>query len=259
MEKVKLFFIKHTKYKYEDILSICVIHDGYTNINYKIKLKDGKKYQIKISKGTNADYFNEVNALKLYNDTSYIYFNNKGYRIKEWIEGEVINEWDDETIIGMAKKIKLMHAISPVNLISHNYKQYLFVDLNIKFLNTYLLLVKKYENETKVFSHNDLNKNNVIKNSNTLTFIDFEYARANSPYWDIANLINESNFTNWQIKILIHTYKNVDENKLNDYLYIHLFYSYAWSLSHPEKELILNYKTNLKSRLLDFDFNKLNI
>ena len=259
MEKIKLFFIKHTKYKYEDIVSVNIIHNGYTNTNYKIELSDKKKYQIKISKGINNDYFNEVNALKLYDDTSYIYFNNKGYRIKKWIEGQVITKWDDETIITMAKKMKLMHLISPTNLISHNYRQYLFVDLNIKFLNTYLLLIKKYENETQVFSHNDLNKDNVIKNNNILTFIDFEYARANSPYWDIVNLINESDFTNWQIKILIHTYKNIDENKLNDYLYIHLFYSYAWSLSLPEKGLISSYSNNLKSKLLDFDFNKLNI
>ena len=259
MEKIKQFFINHTKYNYEDIISLSVIHDGYSNINYKIELRDKVKYQIKISKGNNTNYHNEVTALKLYNDTNYIYFNNKGYRIKKWIQGDTIKKWEDELIILTARKMKAMHLIAPTNLIKHNYKKYLFVDLDIKFLNIYLLLIKKYENDKLVFSHNDLNNNNIIHNNASLFFIDFEYSRANSCYWDIANIINESNFTNWQRKIFIHTYNDINENKLNDYLYIHLFYSYAWALSHSERNLIIDYKSKLKSKLLNIDFSKLNI
>ena len=50
-------------------------------------------------------------------------------------------------------------------------------------------LIKKYEQEPFVFSHNDLLVNNVLvlKGQEKVVFIDYEYASFNFPFYDIAN------------------------------------------------------------------------
>jgi hypothetical protein len=83
MKQIEIFFVKHTKYDFMDINYIKQIHSGYSNVNYFIELKNGRQFQIKISKGINEQRENELKALLLSNNTDFIYFNRKGDAIKK--------------------------------------------------------------------------------------------------------------------------------------------------------------------------------
>ena len=253
MKNIKEFFIMHTEYGLIDIYSVKEIHSGYSNNNYLVELKNGQKFQVRISKEINEQRQNELRALSLINDKNFIYFNKRGDAIKKWIDGNTITTWSDELLAKIAWKLKKLHQIKPDGLMTHNYKRRLFMDLHKKYLDIYLKLVKKYENDDVVFSHNDLNGNNIIENNGEPYFIDYEYACANSRYWDLANLINEANLDSWQTKVLLANYGSINQNKLNDYLYIQLFFSYAWALDYPNKKLIAKYKNQLREKLLKFN------
>ncbi len=248
----------NTQYGLIDILSVKQIHSGYSNTNYLIELKNGQKFQVKISKEINEQRENELKALSLINDKNFLYFNKRGDGIKKWIEGNTITTWSDKLLARIAIKLKKLHEIKPEGLIRHNYKRRLFMDLHKKYLDIYLILVKKYENDEVVFSHNDLNANNIIENKGEPYFIDYEYACANSPYWDLANLINEANLDSWQTKVLLTNYGKINKQKLYDYQYIQLFFSYTWAIDHPDKKLIAKYKNQLREKLLKFNLFLLN-
>jgi choline kinase len=157
----------------------------------------------------------------------------------------------------IARKLRKLHSIKPVGLIKHNYRRRLFMDLHPKYLNHYLHLIEKYKNDNLVFSHNDLNENNIIESNNIPHFIDFEYSCANSRYWDLANLINEANLDSWQQQVFVKNYGEINEQKLYDYSFIQLFFSYTWAIDHPDKILINKYKNQLKEKLTKFNLSKL--
>lgn len=257
MNTIKDFFVKHTNYKLEDIDYVKPIHSGYSNHNYLLYLKSGKKFQIKISKQVIENRENCAIAIELSGDKSFLYLNAQGDAIRKWQKGNTIKDWNDQLLFLIARKLKQLHSIKPIGLVKHNYKQRLFMDLNTKYLDAYLRLVEKYENDKLVFSHNDLNAENIIEDDNVPHFLDFEYARANSLYWDLANLINEADLNEWQQKVLTSNYGKIDKDKLHDYIFIHLFFSYTWVLDYPDKHLINKYKIKLKDKLINFDLTTL--
>ena len=63
------------------------------------------------------------------------------------------------------------------------------------------------EDETDlVFSHNDLNSENILFNNNDIYFIDWEYASVNSRYCDLSKIINSYNLNNSEVNNLFVNY-----------------------------------------------------
>ena len=78
------------------------------------------------------------------------------------------------------------------NLVPKNYtdplKQLKFNEIDVDYIfNEINNLEKVHINSPIVFCHNDLLSGNIIKNSDKITFIDFEYGGANYQSFDIAN------------------------------------------------------------------------
>ena len=70
-------------------------------------------------------------------------------------------------------------------------------------------------------SHNDLVLENILFDGKRIWVIDWEYATMVSPYWDLATLCNEGQFTMSQSEQLLNLYQNrgqiLDTKILNDY------------------------------------------
>jgi hypothetical protein len=65
-------FIAKTKYKKEDIKSCLPIHKGFTNVSYKIAVKDKTIYQVRIA--NDHHQVNRSNEQKIYRLIKYSYF-----------------------------------------------------------------------------------------------------------------------------------------------------------------------------------------
>ena len=88
--------------------------------------------------------------------------------VKKIYKGNKIEKLKKENIIALAKELKNLHLVK-INKDIPVYKNLPFKD---KF----------------VMSHGDLNPKNILFSKNKAFFIDFEWARLNSKYWDICSI-----------------------------------------------------------------------
>jgi thiamine kinase-like enzyme len=102
-----------------------------------------------------------------------------------------------------------------------------------------------HRNESLIFSHNDLNPENVLWNKKHF-FIDWEYASANSPYFDIASIISSYNLNDEEIDYLLNGYVKdfrLETEKLKNWVKFTYFLDYIWrqclveTSKHDEKTL----------------------
>ena len=101
-----------------------------------------------------------------------------------------------------------------------------------------------------VFSHNDLNKTNLLWRDG-LFFLDWEYSSFNNPFFDIASISNAYNLSKVDRAILWKAYTNNEYSALNDtnlrewMLFCH-YLEYMWSLSLIQNGKIDKKILNLK-------------
>ena len=101
-----------------------------------------------------------------------------------------------------------------------------------------------------VFSHNDLNKTNLLWRDR-LFFLDWEYSSFNNPFFDIASISNAYNLSKVDRAILWKAYTNNEYSALNDtnlrewMLFCH-YLEYMWSLSLIQNGKIDKKILNLK-------------
>lgn len=255
-------FLKYTNFTNDDILDIKQIHCGFTNISFVIKLKNKKKYQVRIgqnNKIVNRD--NEIKVLKLIPDIKFLYIDKKGNAIKEWIEG-VNPNFDFNTLnklkllILEIKKIQNIN-IGNINILEHNYYDILSKDLYDKYkiwYDKYIEIIDKYKNLKKVFSHNDLNPKNMIYNrkNKKIILIDYEWARINNQYWDIANFFKETNLRVKYLKKICKIFDELDFNILKDFVFISSFYALAWTYQVNQTEKIFKYRKKILIKLKQY-------
>lgn len=119
----------------------------------------------------------------------------------------------------MSIEIKKYQKYNISEIKDHDNFEYINYWDNQEEKELYVSLVKKYENEIKVFCHNDLTKNNILLNKDKIIkIIDFEFARYNSIYWEFANFAKDNlNFSN--IKKLINI-NNFNYKKFFEFLVI---------------------------------------
>lgn len=85
-------------------------------------------------------------------------------------------------------------------------KQRLLVD-SYQDAKSKVKIVSQQDNRL-VPSHNDLVLENILFDSHRIWIIDWEYATMASPYWDLATLCNEGQFTVSQAENLLSLYEN---------------------------------------------------
>ena len=177
------------------------IHDGETSEIFLGEF-NGRKSIFKLTKRNNFNLLiNEylkngvIENISKKNVTPNILFYEKkiGLLIYEYIEIESKNKIL-KNIQSIGEQLKKFHQIK-FNKRTKTYKDQfnLYLNkLNSESKNNYLKEaielfndLKAHDNEN-VFSHNDLNVNNILMSKNNIFFIDFEYSSINNKYFDFV-------------------------------------------------------------------------
>jgi len=270
------FFLNHTKKLEEkDVLYVENLKGGITNNdNYLIELQDDTKYQIKIKYRRDKKMISNCYKVnKIINDPNITYFDKEtGSYIKKWIPGHELYKWEagsTRMLRRVAEEIEKFHKLKKTNvkgLLKHDYYESIskqnFSDFDEKILTAYYNLVKRFENQALVFSHNDLNHRNIIVKSRKIAFIDTEWTCLNNKYWDYANYIREENLTKKEI-IKFANYASIDLSKLIEMYFINSVYCYNWisdlDFDNSSKLRGLKYRNKcIKSMLRSFEMVKIN-
>ena len=216
-----------------------------------------------------ASEFKILNFLKTKTQNQKILYHDldRGILIREFHEGKEISYSDirrKENLISLGKEIKKVHEIKVDNVAINNFENAIenYRDtLKNKIKNNWYLNQGfkifdslSYRKEQIIFSHNDLNRENILFNKKYF-FIDWEYASANSPYFDLASIISSYDFNDEEIGYLFDGYnKNFifDQEKLKNWVKFTYFLDYIWrqclveTTKHDEKSLrIIDLERNL--------------
>ena len=232
---------------------LCNFHDIKSVIRVDFDIPNWLKKQ-------RASEYQILNFLKTKTQNQKILYHNldRGILIREFHEGKEISCSDirrKENLISLGKEIKKVHEIKIDNVAINNFgnaiENYRDILKNKIKNNWYLNQGFKIfdslscEKEQIIFSHNDLNYQNILLNKKYF-FIDWEYASANSPYFDLASIISSYDFNDEEIGYLFDGYnKNflLDQEKLKNWVKFTYFLDYIWrqclieTTMHDEKTL----------------------
>ena len=207
-----------------------------------------------------ASEFQILNFLKTKIQNQKILYHNydRGILIREFHEGKEIAYSDirrKENLISLGEEIKKVHEIKIDNVAINNFENLIenYRDIlknrikNNWYLNQGFKIFDSlsYGKEQKIFSHNDLNRQNILLNKKYF-FIDWEYASLNSPYFDLASIISSCDLNDEEIGYLFDGYdKNflLDQEKLKTWVKFTYFLDYIWrqclieTTKHDEKTI----------------------
>ena len=188
-----------------------------------------------------------LNKISFLNQSPKILFENisEGILIWEYILGAQLNVSQNDKVLltDLSRSLKKIHEIKlPKNIVRNFnesiifYKTLLIDSPNQKLINKGLNLFEEINDEDapRVFSHNDLNKTNLLLGSK-IYFLDWEYASMNSPYFDIASLAATFNLDNAGINILLEGYSDnfiaINQEKLKKWISFTYYLDYLWRIS----------------------------
>ena len=214
----------------------------------------------------NVDRENEIftlSQLKILDFSPEVLFSDLSYGILVWryIEGIEFSLDEDSNKVflkTLGTELKKIHDID----LPKSKKKYFSNDINFyrNLLNEvpeniilhrgFDLYDKLNNSNNYVFSHNDLNKTNLLWRDR-LFFLDWEYSSFNNPFFDIASLSNAYNLSKVDRAILWKAYTNNEYSALNDtnlrewMLFCH-YLEYMWSISLIQNGKIDQNTLNLK-------------
>ena len=214
----------------------------------------------------NVDRENEIfilSQLKILDFSPEVLFSDLSYGILVWryIEGIEFSLGKDSNEVflkTLGTELKKIHDID----LPKSKKKYFSTDINFyrNLLNEvpeniilhrgFDLYDKLNNSDNYVFSHNDLNKTNLLWRDR-LFFLDWEYSSFNNPFFDIASLSNAYNLSKVDRAILWKAYTNNEYSALNDtnlrewMLFCH-YLEYMWSISLIQNGKIDQNTLNLK-------------
>lgn len=188
-----------------------------------------------------------LNFLKTKNQNQNILYQDfdEGILIREFHEGNEISNLNlrrEENLISLGKEIRKIHEIKINHNVINDFENVIesYRDiLKNKIKNDWYLIKGfeifdslSYENELKIFSHNDLSPGNILWNKKYF-FIDWEYSSMNSQYFDLATIISSYGLDDGQITLLCDGYnKNpqLDMYKLKKWAKFNHFLDYIWRI-----------------------------
>ena len=214
----------------------------------------------------NVDRENEIftlSRIKILGNTPEVLFSDLSHGILIWryiegIEFSLDENSSSDFLKKLGNEIKKIHDID----IPKNKKKYFSNDINfyrnllsdfpenVILLKGFNLYDKLNNSDNYVFSHNDLNKTNLLWRDRFF-FLDWEYSSFNHPLFDIASISNAYNLSKVDRAILWKAYTNYEYSALNDknlrewMLFCH-YLEYIWSISLIQNGKIDQNVLNLK-------------
>ena len=214
----------------------------------------------------NVDRENEIfilSQLKILDFSPEVLFSDLSYGILVWryiegIEFSLDKDSNEVFLKTLGTELKKIHDID----LPKSKKKYFSNDINFyrNLLNEvpeniilhrgFDLYDKLNNSNNYVFSHNDLNKTNLLWRDR-LFFLDWEYSSFNNPFFDIASISNAYNLSKVDRAILWKAYTNNEYSVLNDtnlrewMLFCH-YLEYMWSISLIQNGKIDQNTLNLK-------------
>ena len=214
----------------------------------------------------NVDRKNEIftlSRIKILGNTPEVLFSDLSHGILIWryiegIEFSLDENSSSDFLKKLGNEIKKIHDID----IPKNKKKYFSNDINfyrnllsdfpenVILRKGFNLYDKLNNSDNYVFSHNDLNKTNLLWRDRFF-FLDWEYSSFNHPLFDIASISNAYNLSKVDRAILWKAYTNNEYSALNDknlrewMLFCH-YLEYIWSISLIQNGKIDQNVLNLK-------------
>ena len=214
----------------------------------------------------NVDRENEIftlSRIKILGNTPEVLFSDLSHGILIWryiegIEFSLDEKSSSDFLKKLGNEIKKIHDID----IPKNKKKYFSNDINfyrnllsdfpenVILRKGFNLYDKLNNSDNNVFSHNDLNKTNLLWRDRFF-FLDWEYSSFNHPLFDIASISNAYNLSKVDRAILWKAYTNNEYSALNDknlrewMLFCH-YLEYIWSISLIQNGKIDQNALNLK-------------
>lgn len=264
-ELARNFFVVSFPHYRTQIKSCKKVLIGFSNRVFKLTLLDGRAYKVRIADNNHLiSRKNEQEVLKLLPDPNLIvYESSSGNAIYNWIEGKPLSsrQLTKDMLEKIVKLATNFHSI-PVSKLKgieeHNHFDTISKvekerEEYSKFFPTYKELVEKYKDLPKFLTHNDISLKNLIysEESDTLSLIDYEWARLNTIYWEYGNFARESNLSKAKIIALAKLVK-LQEEILLDFVFIATFYSWQLSFSWDGSERLERYRSKLSSQLTKY-------
>ena len=222
--------LKQHKIYVEDLF---ILRNGETSNTY-LANQNNKKIILKIFKNNNLkiniNSYLEINVLEqlIHNKIFPEVITHKqelGILIYEYVE-PLSYKKNKKFISTLGNQIKKIHDIKVEEDFYcfdeqiEKYKSILGKKLDKDFQRLNKLITKAKQYKTKIcFSHNDLNRNNIIYNKE-IYFIDYEYASLNNIFCDLTRVIQEYSLNNSEIKILTNSYGIQNSKDVKDQIEI---------------------------------------
>jgi thiamine kinase-like enzyme len=246
--------------------------------NYQNKKSILKLFKTNHNELITYQYFdNEINN-QLVNESLFpeIYYINKkiGMLIYKYFDGTQLNKKSFKNLNLIARKLKTLHSINTHKKHKSledqfiSYKEILKSHSKVDLINegwNHFLNIKDKSDE-QVFSHNDLNKTNILSDNIHMVFIDFEYSSMNSRYCDIARIIESLSFNDNETETFLELYgmestpniiKSIAEWSLTN-TYIDLIWAYIVDKFYPgaiENSYIVNLEAKLHNKSYKYSNN----
>ncbi len=257
-EKLYNFLLMHYVLFQEDIKRVIEIDKGLTNQIYYVELTNGEELKVRFA--IENPYINrELEKIleNKFNARDIIYWNDNGDYIKKWINGNELelkymdnNIW--EQLIEIIGRIKNTPITSFVDIKKPEY-----FDPSVKIdpilvdaFDYYVAIIESFSSSDFVLCHNDFACPNIIIDGvNHLNVFDFEWASYNHHYWDIANLIKDTEISYEDLREL-RAFRSFRWNLLIEIIFAVHFYSYFWTFKIEPNKKILAYRKKMIIRTM---------
>ncbi|MBE0496776.1 MAG: phosphotransferase family protein [Campylobacterales bacterium] len=139
--------------------------------------------------------------------------------IIKFTKGEHRAKLTQRELQGLARKLRTLHSI-PCHQKPYDVAKEYTASSKEPFASTLFLLFKKRKNfrQEPVLCHHDLNPRNILFHHHSITFIDWEYARVNDRYFDLASIVVEFGLERKETRFFVRAYftckEKIDFNKL---------------------------------------------
>ena len=230
------------------IEDLILLREGETSNTFTGRLKR-KKIIIKVFKKFNTNfkinsYLTKETLTELSNKELHpkvLYKNKtKGILIYEYHETSLCKK-DNMFFKKLGNRLKEIHELkNKKNIHTFNeqieaYKKILNINKLPKVFEKLNALIKmsKTNHQENVFSHNDLNPENILFNKN-ICFIDYEYASLNNKFFDISKIMLSFDMNPNEQNVFLESYgikNHIDiREKILLWKQINLYIDYIWSL-----------------------------
>lgn len=232
---------------------------GLTNHTYKVTLKDGKEYVVRIPGDGTEELIvrsDEMTSTKLACDlgvdAKMLYFGEDGSKVTEFISNAITMSADTlceprhiEQVAEIFRKMHNSGADTKVPFevfeMAEGYEKIIF-DKNVPMYDDYdeikaeVMRIKQVTDSTidvkKVPCHNDPLCENWVEGDGRMYLIDWEYAGMNDGMWDLADVSIEAGFDAVSDNLLLKAYlgKEPDVNDEKHFLASKCYVDYLWTL-----------------------------